>query len=74
VAAHFSRFREEADMMSETQVHVIARQMLERHGLQAIAQAAQKAAAAEGQGDAEEAKEWRHIENAMKAMRGPSHS
>jgi hypothetical protein len=61
-------------MMSETQIHVIARQMLERHGLQAIAQAAQKAAAAEGQGDAEEAKEWRHIENAMKAMRGPSHS
>jgi len=42
--------------------------------LAAIAQAAQKAVAAEAQGDAEEANEWRHIENAMKAMRGPHQS
>jgi hypothetical protein len=61
-------------MMPETQVHAIARQMLEKHGLAAIAQAAQKAVAAEAQGDADEANEWRHIENAMKAMRGPHQS
>ncbi len=41
---------EESDMMSEIQVHVIARQM---------------------KGDTEEAREWRHIEDAMKMMRGP---
>ena len=61
-------------MMPETQVHSIARQMLEKHGFEAIAHAAQKAQAAEAQGDAEEAKEWRHIENAMKAMKGPHQS
>ena len=61
-------------MMPETQVHAIARQMFEKHGLAAIAQAAQKAVAAEAKGDADEAKEWRHIENAMKAMRGPHQS
>jgi hypothetical protein len=38
---------EEADMMPETQVHTIARQMIEKHGFEAIAQAAQKALAAE---------------------------
>ncbi len=36
-------------MMSETQVHTIARQMLEQHGTAAIAQAAQKAQACEKQ-------------------------
>jgi len=61
-------------MMPETQVHAIARQMFERHGLAAIAQAAQMAVAAEAQGDADEGKEWRHIEDAMKAMRGPHQS
>jgi hypothetical protein len=61
-------------MIAETQIHVIARQMLERHGLQAIAQAAQNAVACESKGDTEEAKEWRHIEDAMKIMRGPHQS
>ena len=64
----------EADMIPETQIHMIARQMLEKHGLEAIAQAAQKAVACESKGEAEEAKEWRHIEDAMKIMRGPHHS
>ena len=58
-------------MISEMQIHVIARQMFEKHGLEAIAQAAQNALACEGKGDAEEATEWRHIEDAMKMMRGP---
>jgi hypothetical protein len=65
---------EESDMISEIQVHVIARQMFEKHGLEAIAQAAQNALACESKGDSEEAREWRHIEDAMKMMRGPHQS
>ncbi len=61
-------------MTSETQVHTIARQMFEKHGPAAIAQAAQQAVACESRGDAEEAREWRHIEEAMKMMRGPHQS
>src|SRR5258708_4031688 len=60
---------EESDMISEIQVHVIARQMFEKHGLEAIVQAAQNAQACENKGDTEEAREWRHIED-MKQMRG----
>jgi hypothetical protein len=61
-------------MISEMQVHTIARQMLEKHGLTAIAQAAQNALECERKGDADEAKEWRHVEDAMKMMRGPHQS
>ena len=61
-------------MMSEIQIHTIARQMLEKHGLSAIAQAARNAQACESKGDEEEAKEWRHVEDAMKIMRGPHQS
>jgi hypothetical protein len=64
----------ESDMMSEMQIHTIARQMMEKHGLTAIAQAARNAQACESKGDAEEAKEWRHVEDAMKMMRGPHQS
>jgi hypothetical protein len=59
-------------MVSETQIHTIARQMIEKHGFAAIAQAAQNALASEAKGDTEEAREWRHIEAAMKLMRGPN--
>jgi hypothetical protein len=48
--------------------------MLKRHGLGAIAQAARNALVCESKGDAEEAYEWRHIEDAMKMMRGPHQS
>jgi hypothetical protein len=61
-------------MMSQTQIHTIARQMIEQHGLSAIAQAAQNAQACEHKGDTEEAKEWRYVEDAMKIMRGPHQS
>jgi hypothetical protein len=61
-------------MISEIQIPTIARQMLEQHGLEAIAQAAQNALACERKGEAEEAKEWRHVEDAMKMMRGPHQS
>jgi hypothetical protein len=61
-------------MISEVQVHTIARQMLEKHGSVAIAEAAKQAQACEGRGELDEAKEWRHIEDAMKIMRGPHQS
>ena len=42
-------------MMSEMQIHTIARQMMEKHGLTAIAQAARNALTCESKGDVEEA-------------------
>ena len=68
-AAEIENSREK--MTSQTQIHTIARQMLEQHGNAAIAQAAHNAQACERKGDTEEASEWRHIEDAMKIMRGP---
>jgi hypothetical protein len=64
----------ESAMISETQIHTIARQMFEKHGPAAIAQAARNAVACESKGEQDEAKEWRHIEDAMKMMRGPHQS
>ena len=61
-------------MTSQTQIHTIARQMFEKHGIAAIAEAARNALACERKGEAEEAEEWRHIEDAMKMMRGPHQS
>ena len=61
-------------MMPETQIHTIARQMLERHGAAAIAHAAQNAQTCEQKGKLEEADEWRHVKNAMKIMQGPHQS
>ncbi|MBR0957090.1 hypothetical protein [Bradyrhizobium japonicum] len=61
-------------MMSEIQVHTVARQMLEQHGFAAIAKVAEQAQACEGRGEADEAREWRHIEAAMKIIRGPHQS
>ena len=61
-------------MTSEMQIHTIARQMLEKHGPAAIAPAAQTASACERKGEADEAKEWRHVEDAMKMRRGPHQS
>jgi hypothetical protein len=58
-------------MTSQMQIHTIARQMLERHGIEAIAHAAGNAQACERKGEADEAGEWRQIEDAMKMMRGP---
>jgi len=51
----------ETEMTSETQIHTIARQMIERRGFEAIAEAARIAQACESRGEAEEAREWRHI-------------
>lgn len=57
--------------MHETEIHDYARQLLEAHGAQAITEAARKALAFEENGQREEAETWRHIEAALKQMRGP---
>jgi hypothetical protein len=75
LAGHYpTELHREITMTSELKFHEIARQMLEKHGFEAIAQAARLAQACEAKGDADEAREWRHIEDAMKIMRGPHQS
>jgi len=58
--------------MDEINIHDYARQLLEAHGDKAVAEAAQKASAYEKQGEKEQAETWRHIEAAIKIMRGPN--
>jgi hypothetical protein len=57
--------------MGEIEIHDYARQLLEAHGEMAVAEAAQKACSFEENGQTEEAETWRHIEAALKLMRGP---
>jgi hypothetical protein len=57
--------------MREIEIQDYARQLLEAHGEQAGAEAAQKACACEEKGQAEQAETWRHVEAALKLMRGP---
>jgi hypothetical protein len=57
--------------MQEIQIHDYARQLLEAHGDKAVAEAAQKAREFETQGESEQAETWRHIEAALRLMRGP---
>ena len=61
-------------MISETQIHTIARQMFDRHGSAAIAHAAHNALTCEHKGQVEEANEWRHVKDAIKIMQGPHQS
>lgn len=58
--------------MRETEIHDYARQLLEALGDKAIAEVAQTACACEEQGESEKAETWRHVEAAMKLMRGPN--
>jgi hypothetical protein len=67
----FSGTEEEEDAMQESEIQDYARQLLEAHGDKAVADAAQKASALEGEGDNEQAATWRRIEAALKLMRGP---
>jgi hypothetical protein len=60
--------------MQENEVYDYARQLLEAHGDKAVAEAAQKACTLEQQGESESAETWRHIEAALKLMRGPHES
>ena len=60
--------------MRETEIQDYARQLFEAHGDKALLEAAQKARSFEEKGNAEEAKTWKHIEAAIKQMRGPRES
>ena len=60
--------------MEATEIHTYARQLMEMHGQQAIAKAAQRAVECEAVGEAEQARTWRHVEDALKIMRGPHQS
>jgi hypothetical protein len=64
----------DAMRMQEIDIHDYARQLLEAHGDKAVAEAAQKARTLEQQGNSEQAETWRHIEAALKLMRGPHES
>jgi hypothetical protein len=70
---HRQAYKEEheAMLMQETDIHDFARQLLEAHGDKAVAEAAQRASALEKEGKHEEAETWRHVEEALKMMRGP---
>jgi hypothetical protein len=57
--------------MREIEIQDYARQLLEARGEMALVEAAQKACACEEKGQAEEAETWRHVEAALKLMRGP---
>ncbi|MYV82827.1 hypothetical protein GTH44_13300 [Bradyrhizobium japonicum] len=65
---------EKGDAMREIEIHEYARQLLEAHGPKAVAEAAQNAIDLESKGELELARTWRHIEDAMKLMRGPHQS
>ncbi|HKS61440.1 MAG TPA: hypothetical protein VJT13_07075 [Xanthobacteraceae bacterium] len=60
--------------MQEIDIQDYARQLLEAHGAEAVVEAAQKACALEKGGKSEDAEIWRHIEAALKLMRGPHES
>ena len=57
--------------MHTIEIQTYARQLLEAHGVKAIAEAAQRAAAVEKSGNKEQAEIWRRIEAALMLMRGP---
>ena len=60
--------------MQEVETQEYAQQLLETHGDKAVVVAAQKARVFEEKGNSQEAKTWRHIEAALKLMRGPVQS
>jgi hypothetical protein len=57
--------------MEETMINEYARGLKDAHGDRAIAEAAQRAAQCERLEDKDEAKTWRQVEAALKAMQGP---
>lgn len=61
-------------MMQATEVQDHARKMMSALGSRAIAEAAQKARALENTGAAEDARDWRRIEAALRMMQGPRES
>jgi len=60
--------------MRQIEIQEYAQQLLETHGDKALVVAAKKACSFEEKGNSEEADTWRHIEAALKLMRGPTES
>ena len=61
--------------MQEIDIQDYARQLLEAHGARAaVVEAAQNFIAFENEGKKDDAEIWRHIETALKLMRGPHES
>jgi hypothetical protein len=61
----------DAMRMQEMDIHDYARQLFDARGDKAVLDAAQKARSLEERGRREEAETWRHVEAALKLMRGP---
>ena len=57
--------------MQTSDIEAYARQLYDQMGAKSIAHAAQKAAAAENDGQEDDAGNWRRIEEALMNMRGP---
>jgi hypothetical protein len=62
---------DDAMRLREIDIQEYARQLLEARGGKAVAEAAQKASTFETEGNEEDALTWRHIEAALRLMRGP---
>ncbi|MGD9069685.1 MAG: hypothetical protein PVJ46_10480 [Methyloceanibacter sp.] len=60
--------------MNMNEIHDYARRFLGTHGAKAEAEAAQRAADFEKQGDKSQAEDWRRIQAAISSMRGPHSS
>jgi hypothetical protein len=60
--------------LHDFELHDYAYRLAEAHGLNAIAEPAQRAHAYEQQGDLEMARTWRAIQRALMVSRGPSAS
>ena len=57
--------------MNMNEIHDYARRFLGTHGEKAEAEAAQRAAYFEKQGDKRQVEDWRRIQTAISSMRGP---
>jgi hypothetical protein len=60
--------------MQEIEIREYAQQLSEKYGDKAIVVAANKARAFAEKGNSKEGATWRHIEAALKLMRGPNQS
>lgn len=60
--------------MGTVELQDLARRLLEAHGAKARAEAAQKAQQLEAAGNADEAADWRKVEQILEQMQGPRES
>ena len=60
--------------MNATDISTLAHQLFAAHGAKAIAEAAQKADSLRQAGDAEQAKIWERVEEALRELRGARQS